>query len=128
MCCFDMPAQWVAPCLQWAAGESNCVPSPPSRPTGALWALDLATMRWEQVGVSQPDPEVRAAANRAAPPPRAGHTLTSDGVSSLLVFGGQGPVTYVLFFFRTPARRVCAGGSVGHISSACRGFRRDMRC
>ena len=24
MCCFHMPAHWVASCLQWAAGEQMC--------------------------------------------------------------------------------------------------------
>ena len=27
MCCFYMPAQWVASCLQWAAGEKCAISS-----------------------------------------------------------------------------------------------------
>ena len=50
----------------------------------ALWSLDLATMRWEQCmnggGHSM----------RGQPAPRSAHTLTADGVSSLVLFGGQG--------------------------------------
>ena len=34
MCCFYMPARWVMPCLQWAAGEKICVPPSP-RPRAA---------------------------------------------------------------------------------------------
>ena len=41
-CCFyDMPAQWMAPCLQWAAGEKRCHLPPAERYKGVACGLSV---------------------------------------------------------------------------------------